>query len=124
MVSTLAGNGTSAGTNGGWVDGTGAAAAFNFPRSVVMDVSGNVLVADWGNNRVRRVTPSGGTLPPSACNGGHFHLHFMFCFASAPFYLFLLRFQCMSGGRVRQLVFTLRCGIVLPRWYVESRSSF
>ena len=56
VVTTLAGSGTS-----GVSDGTGNAAAFNTPLGVGVDVNGNVLVADNGNNRIRRVTPSGGT---------------------------------------------------------------
>ena len=62
VVSTLAGGG--AGTKGDWVDGAGAAAAFNTPIGVAVDASGNVLVADTMNHRVRRVTPSGGMRLP------------------------------------------------------------
>ena len=58
-VSTLAG-----GSNYGSIDGEGTAAAFNNPTGVAVDAFGNVLVADQGNNRVRRVTPNGGTRPP------------------------------------------------------------
>ena len=61
VVSTLAGGFT--GATGGWIDGVGTAAAFNGPNGVALDASGNVLVADQGNHRVRRVTPSGGTWP-------------------------------------------------------------
>ena len=53
--------GGSKGTNSGWIDGVGTAAAFSAPVSVVVDSSGNVLVADNNNHCVRRVTPSGGT---------------------------------------------------------------
>jgi sugar lactone lactonase YvrE len=53
-VSTLAGGGP-----GTFADGTGAAAAFNGPSGVALDASGNVIVADTANNRVRRVTPGG-----------------------------------------------------------------
>ena len=55
----MAGGG--AGYKGAWIDGAGAAAAFFTPWGVAMDASGNVLVADSDNHRVRRVTPSGGT---------------------------------------------------------------
>ena len=61
VVSTLAGSG-----NPAFADGVGATAAFNNPRSVAVDASGNVLLADRDNQRVRRVTPSGGTRPAAA----------------------------------------------------------
>ena len=57
-VSTLAGSGAPI-----WLDGTGAAAAFHSPVALVVDASGNVFVGDRDNNRVRLVTPSGGTRP-------------------------------------------------------------
>ena len=53
-VSTLAGTNT-----GGFVDATGAAAQFNWPRGVAMDAAGNVYVADYSNNRIRKVSPTG-----------------------------------------------------------------
>ena len=45
-----------------FADGAGAAAAFSYPTGVAVDASGNVLVADSNNHRVRRVTPSGGNV--------------------------------------------------------------
>ena len=56
VVSTVAGNGVQ-----GFADGVGAAAAFNLPHGIAVDAVGNILVADFTNQRVRRVTPSGGT---------------------------------------------------------------
>ena len=56
VVSTLAG-----GTVGSWSDGAGTNATFKYPIKVAFDASGNVLVADNHNHRVRRVTPSGGS---------------------------------------------------------------
>ena len=55
VVTTLAGT---AGLSGG-ADGTGAAARFNWPRGVAVDGAGNLYVADFGNQTVRKVTPDG-----------------------------------------------------------------
>ena len=57
VVSTFAGNG---GTT--FVEGASAVAAFNKLSGVAVDISGNVLVADQTNSRVRRIAPNGGTL--------------------------------------------------------------
>ena len=54
VVTTLAGNVTGIG-NGAFADGTGAAASFNSPFGVAVDSSGNVYVADYGNNRIRKI---------------------------------------------------------------------
>lgn len=45
--------------SGGRLDGTGVAAQFNTPNSVAVDGSGNVYVADRGNNTIRKVTNAG-----------------------------------------------------------------
>jgi sugar lactone lactonase YvrE len=50
---------TLAGGREGFADGAGAAAAFNTPSALALDASGNLYVADTGNNRVRKVTPEG-----------------------------------------------------------------
>lgn len=54
QVSTLAGTG-----NPALKDGTGTAAAFNEPGQIALDGKGNLLVADVGNGKVRRVTQAG-----------------------------------------------------------------
>ena len=55
-VSTLAG---SANEFPGSEDGSGSVARFRFPSGVAVDASGNVYVADSGNNTLRKVTPDG-----------------------------------------------------------------
>ena len=54
-VTTLAGSAAGPGA----VDGAGATARFNQPTGVACDAAGNVYVADYGNNTIRRVTPAG-----------------------------------------------------------------
>jgi sugar lactone lactonase YvrE len=54
VVSTLAGSGAAGAANG-----TGTAASFSTPYGVGVDSSGNVYVADTGNNLVRKITPGG-----------------------------------------------------------------
>jgi len=64
-ISTVAGSGTP-GFGG---DGAAATAAqLNTPLSVALDASGNLYIADFSNNRVRKVT-SGGTISTVAGNG-------------------------------------------------------
>lgn len=43
----------------GNVDGTGTAARFNFPRSIAVDASGNVYVADTFSHTIRKITKTG-----------------------------------------------------------------
>jgi sugar lactone lactonase YvrE len=51
VVTTIGGNGTA-----GMVDGTGAASRFNQPTSIEVASDGSIYVADFGNNRIRRIT--------------------------------------------------------------------
>ncbi|VDB01051.1 hypothetical protein S1OALGB6SA_2149, partial [Olavius algarvensis spirochete endosymbiont] len=52
VVSTLAGS------SAGFADDIGTEAQFDFPYGVAVDSSDNVYVADYGNNRIRKITPA------------------------------------------------------------------
>jgi uncharacterized protein (TIGR03437 family) len=56
IITTIAGTGT-AGFSGD--NGPAAAAQLNLPYGLATDLSGNLYVADLGNNRVRRIAPDG-----------------------------------------------------------------
>jgi sugar lactone lactonase YvrE len=69
-VSTFAGSGTPGAGNG-----KGAAASFNRPEAGVFDKQGNLYVADYGNNEIRKIDTAGnvttyaGTGQPGFGNG-------------------------------------------------------
>jgi len=62
-VSTLAGNGIA-----GYVDSKDGEPEFYAPQGLAIDASGNIFVADFGNNVIRKITPSG-TVSTYAGNG-------------------------------------------------------
>ncbi|HZE85273.1 MAG TPA: hypothetical protein VE035_13255, partial [Puia sp.] len=53
-VITLAGTGEA-----GFADGRGYATQLNDPTGMVIDLSGSVIVADFSNSRIRKITPAG-----------------------------------------------------------------
>jgi len=65
-ITTVAGNGTA-----GFSGDTKAATSANLrqPASVAVDTSGNLYIADLGNNRVRKVTAATGIITTVAGNG-------------------------------------------------------
>ena len=65
-VSTLAGN------YNGYADGVGNAASFSFSGAapqVCLDTNGDLIIADFFNSRIRRVTPTDGTVTTIAGGG-------------------------------------------------------
>ncbi len=58
VISTFAGIPGSQGSTGD--NGPATAAKLKFPQGVAVDASGDVFIADSGNNEIREVTPAGG----------------------------------------------------------------
>jgi sugar lactone lactonase YvrE len=54
VVTTFAGSGSAGST-----DATGTAASFSGPRGLAFDSAGNLYVAEFLNNKIRRITPAG-----------------------------------------------------------------
>jgi len=65
IISTAAGNGIESYSGDG---GAGTAAQLNMPANMVMDIVGNLYIADSANNRVRKISPSG-VIVTAAGNG-------------------------------------------------------
>lgn len=55
--------------NSGLVDNDGAAARFNFPTGLTIDVSGTLYVADKDNHAIRKIVDPGGTATVSTVSG-------------------------------------------------------
>ena len=61
IITTIAGNGYLAGISGGYSGDFGPATSAELynPSSVAVDTTGNIFIADWSNNRVRKVSTDG-----------------------------------------------------------------
>jgi uncharacterized protein (TIGR03437 family) len=64
-ITTVAGNGT---PGFGGDNGAATSAQLNLPTGLAVDGTGNLYIADFSNNRIRKVTP-GGTISTFAGNG-------------------------------------------------------
>jgi sugar lactone lactonase YvrE len=58
-VATLAGKGKIGPLGGGFADGPALDAQFHDPMGLAIDEQGNLYVSDWGNHRIRMITPGG-----------------------------------------------------------------
>jgi glucose/arabinose dehydrogenase len=54
QVSVVAGSGSA-----GHADGHGTQASFHAPTGVAVDGDGNIIVADYGSHRIRKISPDG-----------------------------------------------------------------
>jgi hypothetical protein len=71
IITTVAGNGLGAGSGFGGYSGDGGAATnaqLNNPKGVAVDASGNLFIADYDNNRIRKVGTNG-VITTEAGNG-------------------------------------------------------
>jgi sugar lactone lactonase YvrE len=66
VITTVSGNGTFGFSGDG---GAATSATLNYPSAVAIDASGNVLIADTNNNRIRRVDVVTGFITTVAGNG-------------------------------------------------------
>ncbi len=62
IINTVAGNGTGGFSGDG---GPATSAELDFPTGMHVDAAANLYIADYGNNRVREVSNSGGALVPT-----------------------------------------------------------
>jgi sugar lactone lactonase YvrE len=65
-ISTVAGNGTRGYSGDG---GAATSAELYYPSGITLDSSGNIYIADWGNNRIRKVSASTGNISTVVGNG-------------------------------------------------------
>jgi sugar lactone lactonase YvrE len=71
IISTLAGNGFGAGSSGGYSGdgGPAASAELSYPTGVALDGAGNLYIADFYNQAIRKVAASNGYISTVAGNG-------------------------------------------------------
>lgn len=69
-ITTFAGSDSPGLGAGGLSDGQGSAAQFRLPEGIAIDGSGNLYVADTGNNAVRKVTADGAVTTLAGGSGG------------------------------------------------------
>ena len=62
---------TVAGGERGFADGVGTAVCFYYPWGIVVDGHGTIYVSDYGNECIRKVTPSDWTVSTLCCVGTH-----------------------------------------------------
>jgi len=68
IITTVAGIDTAGATGDG---GPATNAALNAPSGVCVDKSGNIYIADWGNNKIRKVTIATGIITTIAGTGAY-----------------------------------------------------
>ena len=70
-IITVAGGGSSSGTDGLGDGGPATAASLNYPTGVTLDAAGDIFIADSNNQRIREVIKATGDIITVAGNGGY-----------------------------------------------------
>jgi sugar lactone lactonase YvrE len=71
LVTFLAGDNSATTGATGTSDGTGTAARFDTPEGIAADSAGNVYIADYASDHVRRMTPDGAVSTLAGAGGGY-----------------------------------------------------